>query len=259
MVPSNTLLALCAMLPMFANAMPAAVRETLESHNVTLTTRDIAEHLARRDGDCPDASGKTSSQVNRDNDGWGSYVDSCGNNGSSGKGECWTDVYVTKAQTQWKPWQENSANLDCANSPTCSITHLESLQECRTWESTTGFSAGITDGVISLGVEATESEGGSECTTSGDNYLCQWEDKKCHKVVASYQVIQVVGYVRRTCKSPNRDDQTERPDGFYTRGWQGWHVDLPTGKWEYSCKYECDTDASQKTDELPEFGPWKKF
>lgn len=41
------------------------------------------------------------------------------------------------------------------------------------------------------------------------------------------------------------------------RGWQGWHVDLPTGKWEYSCKYDCGTDVSLKTDELPDNGPVK--
>ncbi|CAI7595486.1 unnamed protein product [Penicillium discolor] len=250
------LLALCAS-PVFVHAFPAAVQETLDRHNIALTTDDIARLARRDDGDCPDASGKTSAQVNRDSDGVGSYIESCGNNGYAGNGACWTDIYVTKAQTRWQPWQDNSANLNCADSPTCSITHLESVEGCATWESTTGFSAGITDGIISVGAEATESKGGSECTTSSDSYLCEWDDKGCHKVAATYQVVQVVGYVRRTCKQPNRDDQTQRPDGYYTRGWQGWHVDLPTGKWEYSCKYDCGTDVSLKTDELPDNGPVK--
>ncbi|KAJ5171659.1 hypothetical protein N7492_004252 [Penicillium capsulatum] len=259
---SSVLLAICAS-PLLTYALPTAIISELESANLNVT--EFENTLARRSDDaCPDATGKKSKWANGDNDGHGHYTGSCGNNGSGGKGECWSDVYAVRAQVQWAPWQTVGADLDCQSSSECEIEHLESVEKCTSWSTSTGFSAGITGEMVSIGAEVTHENGGSRCTSSADTYHCKWDDKKCHKVVATYQYVRVWGYVRRTCKKPidNGGSQKKRPDGFYTRGWTDWDAKFPVGGnvgWQYSCKYGCDQDAGKDNKGLPDFGLVKKI
>ncbi|KAI2789699.1 hypothetical protein POX_d05196 [Penicillium oxalicum] len=244
-------LALCAA-PFFAQALPAAVIEDLEQVNIT--TADIEIMLNKRAGDaaCPDATGQTSKWANQGNDGNGHYAGSCGST-DHGKAHCWSDIYLTQAQTLWQPWRDCSEYVNCANSDSCQISHLKSIQACATWSTSVGFEAGITSEILNVGASYTSEHGGSSCATTTDTYQIGWKDDACHKLVASAQIVRLSGYIRRTCKKPLHNEP-QRSDGDYTRGWTDWQADFPTGKWEYSGKYHCDVDASQKTNELPPAG-----
>lgn len=165
-------LAFCAS-PLLTYALPASIVSELERANVNVT--DFENALRKRSGgSCTDATGLTSVWANEDNDGHGHYSGSCDNNGSSGKGECWTDVYAVEAQVQWAPWSTVGADLDCESSSECEITHLDQIERCRSWSTSTGFDAGITSEVISIGASVTQETGGSECTSSSDTYDCHW-------------------------------------------------------------------------------------
>ncbi|KAJ5488844.1 hypothetical protein N7539_003734 [Penicillium diatomitis] len=240
------LLVSCAA-PLFVQALPATVVEDPELANIT--NADIARTLVKRDEACPDATGQGSQWVNHDNDGTGHYTGSCGDSGHNSH-HCWSDVYVTQTQVQWQPWQDCSDYIDCAHATSCSIAHTNSIQACATWSTSVGFSAGITSEVLNIGASYTSEHGGSSCTTSSNTYSLGWSNNQCHKIVATYQYVRVWGYVRRTCKSP-LNGEPQRGDGDYTRGWTDWQADFPTGKWDYSGKYHCSTDASQRIQDLP--------
>lgn len=168
----SLLLALCAS-PLLTHALPAAIVSELEKNNLNVTEFENTL-MKRSDDSCPDATGLTSVWANEDNDGHGHYAGSCDNNGSSGKGECWSDVYAVQAQVQWAPWKTVGADLDCKSSSECEISHLEQLEKCTSWSTSTGFSAGITSEVVSVGAEVTQENGGSKCSTSSDTYNCHW-------------------------------------------------------------------------------------
>ena len=165
-------LALCAA-PFLAQALPAAVIEDLEQVNIT--TADIEIMLNKRAGDaaCPDATGQTSKWANQGNDGNGHYAGSCGST-DHGKAHCWSDIYLTQAQTLWQPWRDCSEYVNCANSDSCQISHLKSIQACATWSTSVGFEAGITSEILNVGASYTSEHGGSSCATTTDTYQIGW-------------------------------------------------------------------------------------
>ena len=116
----------------------------------------VLSTLFSRDDTCTDATGQTSQWANHDNDGNGHYSGTCGVSGHNSD-KCWTDIYVTQSQMQWKPFDVVSAGHDCAHTSTCSITHINSKQACRS-ESTSvsvGADAGILKDILSISAEVT--------------------------------------------------------------------------------------------------------
>lgn len=159
-------------IPAFSATIPPTVARDFEKGNITIAK--ISEELAKRDDSCPDATGQYSQWAyDAGTDGNGHYSGSCGSTGHDSH-HCWSDIYVTQTQVQWQPFQDASPHLDCASSPTCSITKLNQIQGCTSWENTVGFEAGITSEVINVGASYSHSWGGSECTTSGDSSTCSW-------------------------------------------------------------------------------------
>ncbi|KAJ6108792.1 hypothetical protein N7512_008629 [Penicillium capsulatum] len=119
----------CSLLVALLKVAHPTTSQKIERAN--LTTSDLANTPTKRDDACPDATGQSFQWANADNDGNGHYSGSCGSSGHNYH-HCWSDVYVTQTQVQRQPFQDVSAGLNCANSPSCSISHLDSIQGCAT-------------------------------------------------------------------------------------------------------------------------------
>jgi hypothetical protein len=134
----------------------------------------------------------------------------------------------------WNDWVDVSADLDCKNQPRCSISALEAHQQCKTWSDEVKLEVGAEAEGIKWGFSVTHTEGGSDCTTSSTSYTCNWlvnfsiymllfwaklehrDNKKCHKVVASNQILINSGYLRRSCNKARHGEGPRNGDAKYT-------------------------------------------
>lgn len=196
--------------------------------------RNETNFIENRGGTRTDPSGQPSQSTNRQNDGTGRYVGTCGDSGK-GDSHCWTDVYAVQYQTPWQPWEAVSRGFTRSDQP-CSTTHINAKQACISQETSTSFSAGIDDEVLKIGAEVSHTEGSSQCTTSQNNHQCSCmspssafqdrctdtliRDKNTyHEVSATHQYVRAWGYNRRTCislKHQSVKDVPKRSDGCYT-------------------------------------------
>ena len=127
---------------------------------------------------------------------------------------------MVQSQVRWTNWRDASADLDCKRASTCTITQLNSLQQCQEWSTAVELNAGFAAEGVSIGASISHTTGDSKCDTSSSSSSCAWTKfNQCHKVVASSQVLVTSGYVRRTCKKPRGTEGSggvKRPDGDYT-------------------------------------------